>query len=257
MAAKKKSSAKKYELAYLDYKAGMKYKEIAEKYNVSINTVQTWQRRHFSKIDEESEHELNIDIDHVQEIHEHVEHEEDEHVHEVEVVSRSKVGRPTKYRDDYASQARKLCMLRRAITDEELAEYFEVDVATVTKWKKDHPEFYASIKFGKRHCDESVVESLFSLTQRRTKKVEKVLAVKGEVVKTEYNEELEPSEKACLAWLGVRQKEWRRGIDLDEDSSLHIIVQPGALANGWSPTDKPIDVTPEPNDSDNDGEVED
>jgi uncharacterized protein YjcR len=29
-----------------DYKKGMKYKEIAEKYNVSINTVKSWKQRH-------------------------------------------------------------------------------------------------------------------------------------------------------------------------------------------------------------------
>lgn len=34
------------EQAYEDYKNGMKYKEIAEKYNVSINTVKSWKKRH-------------------------------------------------------------------------------------------------------------------------------------------------------------------------------------------------------------------
>ena len=33
------------DLAYKDYLAGMKYKDIAEKYNVSINTVKSWQKR--------------------------------------------------------------------------------------------------------------------------------------------------------------------------------------------------------------------
>lgn len=33
------------DLAYEDYLAGMKYKDIAEKYNVSINTVKSWQKR--------------------------------------------------------------------------------------------------------------------------------------------------------------------------------------------------------------------
>lgn len=31
--------------AYKDYVSGMKYKDIAEKYNVSINTVKSWKRR--------------------------------------------------------------------------------------------------------------------------------------------------------------------------------------------------------------------
>lgn len=36
----------KCELAELDYVAGMKYREIAEKYGVSINTVKSWKVRH-------------------------------------------------------------------------------------------------------------------------------------------------------------------------------------------------------------------
>lgn len=39
-------NAPNYELAERDYMAGMKYKEIAEKYNVSINTVKSWKTRH-------------------------------------------------------------------------------------------------------------------------------------------------------------------------------------------------------------------
>lgn len=38
--------AEKYELAEKDYMAGMKYKDIAEKYDVSINTVKSWKTRH-------------------------------------------------------------------------------------------------------------------------------------------------------------------------------------------------------------------
>lgn len=34
------------ELAYQDYLKGMKYKEIAEKYGVTINTVKSWKTRH-------------------------------------------------------------------------------------------------------------------------------------------------------------------------------------------------------------------
>ena len=38
--------AANYELAELDYINGMKYKEIAEKYNVSVNTVKSWKTRY-------------------------------------------------------------------------------------------------------------------------------------------------------------------------------------------------------------------
>jgi uncharacterized protein YjcR len=38
--------ADKHVLAEQDYLAGMKYREIAEKYDVTINTVKSWKRRH-------------------------------------------------------------------------------------------------------------------------------------------------------------------------------------------------------------------
>ncbi|OUP00289.1 hypothetical protein B5F37_11635 [Drancourtella sp. An210] len=37
---------KKYEYAEADYISGMKYKDIAEKYSVSINTVKSWKKRY-------------------------------------------------------------------------------------------------------------------------------------------------------------------------------------------------------------------
>lgn len=42
-----------YELAYIDYKNGMKYKEIAEKYGVTLNTVKSWKTRKWNNIEDE------------------------------------------------------------------------------------------------------------------------------------------------------------------------------------------------------------
>ncbi|EGP9995057.1 TerS, partial [Listeria monocytogenes] len=36
----------KYKLAEQDYNAGMKYKDIAKKYDVSLNTVKSWKKRY-------------------------------------------------------------------------------------------------------------------------------------------------------------------------------------------------------------------
>lgn len=38
-----------WELAYEDYIKGLKYREIAEKYNVSVNTVKSWKTRKWNK----------------------------------------------------------------------------------------------------------------------------------------------------------------------------------------------------------------
>jgi phage terminase small subunit len=48
-------NAPNYELAEIDYINGMKYKEIAEKYGVSINTIKSWKTRYgWSKIPDNS-----------------------------------------------------------------------------------------------------------------------------------------------------------------------------------------------------------
>lgn len=49
--------APNYELALLDYQSGMKYKDIAEKYGVTINSVKSWKTRYqWSKDKKKSVH---------------------------------------------------------------------------------------------------------------------------------------------------------------------------------------------------------
>ncbi|MFD2867491.1 terminase small subunit [Kurthia populi] len=47
--------AEKYELAKVDYDNGMKYKDIAKKYDVTINTVKSWKTRKWNKTNEEAD----------------------------------------------------------------------------------------------------------------------------------------------------------------------------------------------------------
>lgn len=49
------------------------------------------------------------------------------------------MARPTKYKAEYAEQARKLCLL--GATNEELAAFFEVGITTLERWIKAHKEF--------------------------------------------------------------------------------------------------------------------
>lgn len=52
-----KVRAPNYDLAYIDYLKGLKYKEIAEKYGVTINTVKSWKTRYkWSKDGKKSVH---------------------------------------------------------------------------------------------------------------------------------------------------------------------------------------------------------
>lgn len=62
---------------------------------------------------------------------------------------RSKRGAPTKYRPEYAEDARKYCLLEGA-TDEELALSFGVSVKTIDNWKRKHADFLQAVQEGKK-----------------------------------------------------------------------------------------------------------
>jgi len=68
-------------------------------------------------------------------------------------------GRPSDFKLEYCEQAERLCKLLNA-TDEDLARYFEKDVATINRWKLRYPEFCASLKRGKVLADITVAASL-------------------------------------------------------------------------------------------------
>ena len=69
-----------------------------------------------------------------------------------------KVGRPTKYKEEYAELAYKLSLL--GAIDAQLAQLLEISESTLNNWKHEHPEFLESIKKGKEIADVEVVEAL-------------------------------------------------------------------------------------------------
>lgn len=69
-------------------------------------------------------------------------------------------GRPTDYRAKFDEQARKLCLL--GATDPEIADFFEVSLATIKNWKNAHPSFVAALKAGKMFADAEVAEKLYT-----------------------------------------------------------------------------------------------
>jgi hypothetical protein len=69
-------------------------------------------------------------------------------------------GRPSLYRDESSlRQARKLYLL--GATDQDLAEFFEIDVRTIYDWKRTKPEFSQAIMRGKMLADAGVAVKLY------------------------------------------------------------------------------------------------
>jgi len=59
-------------------------------------------------------------------------------------VKKKSRGRKSEYREEYAEQALKLCLL--GATDKEIAEFFSVSEQTLNSWKKKFPQFLESLK---------------------------------------------------------------------------------------------------------------
>lgn len=119
------------------------------------------------------------------------------------------LGRPSKYDPSMDEQAFKYCLL--GATDERLAEFFEVDVATINRWKLAHPNFCASIKKGKEQADSEIAQSLFYRAKGYTAKKVVTATNQGQITDIqEVNEYVGPDTTAAIFWLKNRQpKQWR------------------------------------------------
>lgn len=133
------------------------------------------------------------------------------------------MARPTKYKPEYVEQAAKLCAL--AATDQEMADFFEVNVATLNRWKSTYPEFCASIKVAKEHADERVERSLFQRATGYEQDEVKIFMPGGkdEPVYAPYRAKIAPDTTACIFWLKNRRPElWRDKtiVDLQNNPEL-------------------------------------
>ena len=123
---------------------------------------------------------------------------------------KKKTGRPSAYRDEYAEQARKLCLAMGA-TEADLARFFDVSIPTVQTWGKVHPEFLAAKK-AKAEADGNVVVSLYRRAMGYSHEAVKIFAdpKTGKEKVVRYTERYPPDTTACIFWLKNRQREqWR------------------------------------------------
>lgn len=124
-------------------------------------------------------------------------------------------GRPTKYDPAINEWVEKICKL--SATDEELAEFLAVDVATINRWKKEHPEFCESIKKGKEYADANVADRLYqrAMGYEHDHVELKVVTLPGknagsEVEEVKVRKVYPPDSTAAIFWLKNRKpKQWR------------------------------------------------
>lgn len=118
------------------------------------------------------------------------------------------VGRPTKYKDEYAELAYNYCLL--GATDAELGVFFDVCDATINNWKLEFPEFLESLKRGKIMADAKVAQSLFHRATGYSCPDLDIKMYEGEIIETPFVKHYPPDTTSMIFWLKNRQPEkWR------------------------------------------------
>lgn len=118
-------------------------------------------------------------------------------------------GSQSGYRDEFAGQARRLCMLLNA-TDEQLCGFFEIGMSTLYIWRKENPAFLHAIKEGRIGADARVAESLYRRAVGMAIPKTVVTSFQGGVTLTDIHEYLPPDVGAARLWLNNRQPEhWK------------------------------------------------
>lgn len=140
------------------------------------------------------------------------------------------MARPTKYKAEYAEQARKLCLL--GATDADLAEFFEVSEQTINAWKKAHKAFLESLKAGKRLADAEVAERLFQRAMGYSHPEEKVFNNQGEIVTHQTTKHYPPDPTSMIFWLKNRDPERWREKPADDGGSDDLVAMLAKLAQG-------------------------
>lgn len=130
-------------------------------------------------------------------------------------------GRPSKFKSEFIAQAEKLCKL--GATDIELADFFEVDVRTLYRWKGENEEFCQALKTGKQVADERVERSLFARANGYEHDEVDIRVVDHAIVQTPIRKYYPPDTTACIFWLKNRKPaEWRDRVEQELSGAVQI-----------------------------------
>lgn len=118
------------------------------------------------------------------------------------------MSRPTKYKPEYAEQAKGLAALGAVDTD--LASFFKVDISTIYRWKVKFPDFCEALNEYKAKANDLVERSLFERAIGYSCPETKVFMTEGGPVEVNVMKRYPPDTTAQIFWLKNRKPdEWR------------------------------------------------
>lgn len=128
-------------------------------------------------------------------------------------------GRPTKYRAQYARQAKKL--VEQGATDWEMAQFFEVTRSTFYLWASQYKQFSDALKVAKVIPDQRVERTLYERAMGYSFESEKVFQHQGEIIRAKIVEHVPPDTTAQIFWLKNRRpKDWRDKHEVDNTGEI-------------------------------------
>jgi len=142
------------------------------------------------------------------------------------------MGRPTKFKAEFVAQAEKLCQL--GATDMEVADFFDIEVRTLYRWKAENEAFCQALKAGKDVADDRVERSLFARANGYEHDEVDIRVVANAIVQTPIRKYYPPDTTAAIFWLKNRKpKEWRetKAVELTGANGGPVVVT-------TSPTDE-------------------
>lgn len=146
-------------------------------------------------------------------------------------------GRPTKYRPEYADQAKRACGM--GYTDKRLAEMFGVDQRTIDNWKHDYPGFFQSLQDGKDIWDDSVE---IALAQRAMGYSHPDVHITSKGARIPVIKHYPPDPTSAIFWLKNRRpKQWRDKHEVDHSGSLTLndaVIALGIAKGGKADADE-------------------
>ena len=139
---------------------------------------------------------------------------------------------PSNFKAGYIEQAQKLAKL--GATDIEIADFFNVDVRTLYRWKTEQVEFCQALKSGKAEADDRVERALFSRATGYEHDEVDIRVVGKEIVQTQIRKYFPPDTTAGIFWLKNRRPEqWRetKAIELNATVKTKTLDQELAALN--------------------------
>lgn len=128
---------------------------------------------------------------------------------------KAKMGRPTKYKPEFALVAAALC--KRGATDAELAQEFDVSTVTIWRWTVQYDDFRKAVHEHKGGFDDRVERSLAQRAIGYSYSSQKIFNFQGEVIRADVVEHVPPDVAAIKHWLANRRPDkWREAVQRQE-----------------------------------------